>query len=201
MDARARQQDGESKPRGAIILARHGRPALDRTMWLDWRGYEDWWRQYDEGGLAKDQTPSLDLVEAAAAADLVHSSPLTRSRETAAIVAPGREVAADPVFTEAPLPPPPVPGLRLKPPQWGVVARLSWWLGLARGKETRREAEARADRAVDKVEAEADQGQVVLVCAHGWFNRMMRPVLQARGWRCVRDGRDRYWSFRRYERM
>lgn len=192
----------EAAPRaGAIILARHGRPALDRTETMGWRGFEAWWDRYDAGGLAANQTPPDDLVAAAQEADVVMASPLRRSQETAARVAGDKPVAVDPVFLEAPLPPPPLPGLRMRPGVWSVMARIAWWLGLSRGRESRIAAEHRADRAVDAVVAHADQGAVVLVCAHGWFNRMMRPVLLARGWRCVRDGRDRYWSHRRYERV
>jgi hypothetical protein len=40
----------------------------------------------------------------------------------------------------------------------------------------------------------------VLLCAHGWFNRMMRPVLRKQGWREIEDGGDAYWSYRRYEK-
>jgi broad specificity phosphatase PhoE len=185
------------------VLARHGRPALDRSPLLDWRGYKAWWGAYDEGGLAPGETPPAALLEVARDAHAVLASPLKRSLETAQAVAEGREVVADPVFIEAALPPPPIPGLRLKPGQWGVLARIAWWLGLSGGMETRAEAERRAERAVDRVledlAGEPQDERVVLVCAHGWFNRMMRPVLKARGWRCVRDGRDGYWSFRRYE--
>ena len=47
---------------------------------------------------------------------------------------------------------------------------------------------------------QALRGQNVLLCAHGWFNRMMRPVLKAQGWREVEDQGDQYWSYRRYEK-
>ena len=57
-----------------------------------------------------------------------------------------------------------------------------------------REAEAAAARLI-----EAAQSGPVLLCAHGWFNRMMRPVFRSLGWRCVRDGGDYYWTHRRYE--
>ncbi|MCG8442051.1 MAG: histidine phosphatase family protein [Caulobacterales bacterium] len=185
---------------GAIILARHGRPALDRKVTCDWRGFADWWRAYDAGGLADGQSAPSDLVEAAAGADVIYSSVLQRSRETAREAAPDREVRADPIFVEAPLPAPPLPGLRMRPDHWNVIARVAWWLGFSGGLESRVAAERRADDAAERLIAHAERGEVVLVCAHGWFNRMMRPSLQARGWRCVRDGRDSYWSFRRYER-
>ena len=44
----------------------------------------------------------------------------------------------------------------------------------------------------------AQQGHVT-VCAHGWFNRMMRPFIKQAGWKCVHDGGDSYWSYRQYE--
>lgn len=189
--------------RPAIVLARHGRPALDRSVKVDWRGYKTWWSAYDEGGLAVGEQPPAELLAVARDAHAVLASPLTRSLQTARAVAEGREVVADPVFLEAPLPPPPIPGLRLKPGQWGVVARIAWWLGFSGGMESRREAELRAEAAVNRVlvdlAGEPEDQRVVLVCAHGWFNRMMRPVLRRRGWVCVRDGRDHYWSYRRYE--
>lgn len=189
--------------RPAIVLARHGRPALDRSKPMDWRGYKVWWTAYDEGGLVEGEGPPEDLLAVARDAHAVLASPLTRSLETARAVAQGRDVVPDAVFIEAPLPPPPIPGLRLKPGQWGVVARIAWWLGFSGGQESRREAEKRAEAAVDRVMqdllGEPEDQRVVLVCAHGWFNRMMRPVLRSRGWVCVRDGRDHYWSYRRYE--
>jgi broad specificity phosphatase PhoE len=183
---------------GLIVLARHGRPALDRSCRLNWREYEDWWGHYDEGGLAEDQTPPDALMAHAAGADVILASPLQRSLETARAIAGHLQIETDTVFIEAALPPPPIPGLRLKPQTWGVLARISWWLGLSRGRESRKQAEDRAHQAVARVLHAVGEGRTVVVCAHGWFNRMMRPVLLAHGWQCVRDGRDHYWSFREY---
>jgi broad specificity phosphatase PhoE len=183
---------------GTIVLARHGRPALDRSVRVDWRGFQTWWEAYDLGGLAEGQAPPHALLHAAAHADLIYSSTLKRSMETAAAVARGRPVIHDAIFNEAALPPPAIPG-RHRPETWGIWARIAWWLGFHRGAESRWEAELRAQAAVATLAAKALRGQAVLVLAHGWFNRMMRPVLRAQGWRCVEDGGDDYWSFRRYE--
>lgn len=202
MSARDARGRADAAASSSIFLVRHGRPALDRSANLDWRGYKAWWAAYDKGGLAADQEPPDELAAAAQAADVLLASPLTRSLETAHALAPGREVAVDSVFVEAALPPPPIPGLRLRPGPWGVFARIAWWLGYSGGMESRQAAERRAEAAVDRVLASLGEppGGTALVCAHGWFNRMMRPVLLSRGWRCVRDGRDGYWSYRLYER-
>lgn len=183
----------------AIVIVRHGKPSLARDVRLTWREYEDWWRAYDESGLAEGQAPPPALVEEVRGASALFSSTLRRAIETAAATVEGRGVIADPVFVEAPLPPPPLPG-RARPVVWGGIARVSWWLGAARGAETRRDAELRAEAAVATLTARALRGEMVACFAHGWFNRMMRPVLRRQGWVCVRDGGDGHWGSRRYER-
>ena len=186
-----------SRP-GSITIARHGKPDANREAWLDWRGYEDWWdNTYQPASLAEGQSAPDALVEAAAASHTVFASTLQRAIETAQAVAPQRDLVIDPVFVEAELPPPALPG-KFMAKTWGVFARCSWWMGHARGRESRPEAEARAGAAVDRLIEAAAAGPVVL-CAHGWFNRMMRPHLRSRDWVCVRDGGDTYWSWRRYE--
>lgn len=186
-------------PPGAIVLARHGRPIGDRGVMLDWRGYEEWWAEYDRSGLVPEQTPPAKLCEAARNATRIFSSPLPRALETATALAAGRPVTVDPIFVEAPMPPPPVWGKR-NPREWGVWARAAWWLGRAAGQESRKQAEQRAEAAVATLTARALRGETVVLCAHGWFNRMMRPVLKRQGWVEVEDGGDAYWSYRRFEK-
>jgi len=184
--------------RGAITMARHGRPALSRREWLSAKGWTDWWAAYDRSGLAEGETPMPVLVDIASESDFVVSSTLQRARETARLVAPGREFEEDALFVEAPLPAPRLPGwLKMRPAMWGVLSRIVWWFGYHGGGESRRMAEARAEQAASRLEILAEHGDVLL-CAHGWFNRMVGRVLRRRGWRRVYDGGDRYWAWRRY---
>lgn len=85
-------------------------------------------------------------------------------------------------------------------PSWtlGVLARIAWWFGANGDAESRREAEIRAEAAVATLTAQALRGHNVMLCAHGWFNRMMRPVLRTQGWREVENTGDGYWSHRRF---
>lgn len=183
---------------GLITIARHGKPDANRETRLDWRGYEDWWdNTYQTAGLSEGQDAPARLKTAAAEAYTVFASTLRRSIETAEAAAPGRELMIDANFIEAELPPPAMPGIYMAK-TWGVFARCSWWLGFARGRESRSEAEARAAMAVATLIDAAQEGPV-LACAHGWFNRMMRPHLKAAGWHCIHDGGDTYWSCRQYE--
>jgi broad specificity phosphatase PhoE len=200
-DETARAASALGNQSGSIVLARHGRPDTDKSRRIDAKGYYQWWRGYDESGLDPSSAPPQNLLDEAKRAHRIYASDLRRAQETAMAVAKGRTVHHDVVFTEAALPPPPFPSLiRMRPPMWDVWSRSLWWLGYSGGFESRAQAETRAFAAVAAIDPVARQGENVLVCAHGWFNRMMRPVLVANGWNCVYDGRDDYWSFRRYER-
>jgi len=188
---------------GAIILVRHGEPALSRKVLLTSRGYREWWERYEVGGLLEGQVPPDCLVETVKNAGTVYSSTRPRSMETAAAVAGERPVPSDALFIEAPLPPPDFPGfVRLSPRWWGVVARAWWWFfnHHDEGQESRDQAKARAREAADRLERHAADGRDVVVLAHGFFNGMVGVELTKRGWRCVRDKGFKYWSARHFRK-
>ena len=183
----------------AISLARHGEPALSRKVRLSARGYRDWWAQYEEGGIRKDQTPPAALLDRAARAGALLSSTRLRARETAAAVSGGRTVVSDTLFIEAPLPPPPLPdAIKLSPRLWGVVARTAWWFGYSEGGETRAQAKVRAAQAAERLIAETESHAEVLLLAHGYFNHMIGVALKARGWRMAENQGYRYWAVRSF---
>ncbi len=185
---------------GPIIMVRHGRPDLARKAWLSARGWDDWWATYERTGLAYGEHPPRDLVEVAAPAVHRLSSPLPRARETARAIFGPVIYDVDPLFVEAPLPAPRWPGfIRFSSPVWKGISRVLWLMGYAGRSESRRLATLRAVAAADRLEEAARDGLVVL-CGHGWFNRMIRGVLVQRGWVCNRDGGDNFWSWRRLVR-
>ncbi len=183
-----------------IIIVRHGKPALSRQLWLTWRGFEQWWADYDAGGLAETQRIPKKLQNLANRADIVLSSPLPRAVESALLLTGRPADIIDPELVEAPLPPPPLGPLKLKPKAWGTLARILWYFGWSGGKESHRQARARADHMAAKLDSYAENGQMVLVTAHGWFNRMLKGSLMKQGWKCVRQKGDLHWSYRRFER-
>jgi broad specificity phosphatase PhoE len=187
---------------GAIVLARHGEPALSRRIKLDSAGYRRWWATYEEGGLLEGQTPPARLVETAQNAGSVLASTRRRSLETAKAVCGERPFDADQVFIEAPLPPPALPSfLKFSPRTWGVIARFWWWaFNHHQGEESRDQAKTRAREAADRLVAHATTGGDVLLLAHGFFNTMVGVELQKMGWRLVQDEGWRYWSARRFEK-
>jgi broad specificity phosphatase PhoE len=187
---------------GAITLARHGEPALSRKIRFNAPAYGEWWARYEEGGLLPGQTPPASLKATAARAGVVIASTRRRSIETATAVADGKAFATDPLFIEAPLPPPPWPRwIKMSPKNWGFFARFWWWFfDHHQGQETRAEAQLRANEAARIVAELADNGQDVLVVAHGFFNTMVGEALKKRGWRCTEDQGFRYWKARIFRR-
>jgi broad specificity phosphatase PhoE len=188
---------------GEIVIVRHGKPVLDRDAGprLDWQAYRDWWSRYEQSSLREDQRPPERLLAVAARGTLFLSSTRPRAMQTADAIAGGADVTRDPVFIEAPLPPPILPGwIRFLPRMWNMLARAAWLGGHSLDGESVSQARQRAKRAARVLSEHADQGQIVVLAAHGWFNRMMRPPLLSMGWRCVHDGGDSYWSYRVYRR-
>ena len=186
---------------GRIITVRHGMPDLSRDVRISANDFGDWWARYDESGLHPDERPPESLIALATEAKTILSSTLPRAIETAQhATGGGRNVPADPLFVEAPLPPPPVPLLRLSPDKWGVISRAFWFLGYAPdGVENHVEAWRRVDRIIERLAGHAGSGDVML-CAHGYLNWMIDRRLRSRGWRRIgREGGNRYWSWRIYE--
>jgi broad specificity phosphatase PhoE len=189
-----------SRP-GSIVLARHGEPALSRRIRLNAAGYRRWWAAYEEGGILAGQTPPAELLDLARHADIIFASTRRRAVETAEAVVGGKTFVRDPMFVEAPLPPPPLPGfLKLGPKAWGVIARFTWWFGYHGGQETRAEAQRRARAASERLVAAALNGADVLLLAHGFFNLMVGLELKRLGWRRMQDRGFNYWATRRFER-
>ncbi|MCI5044369.1 MAG: phosphoglycerate mutase family protein [Aquisalinus sp.] len=187
---------------GRIITVRHGKPDISRDVRITAREYGDWWAQYNRSGLEPDETPPESLLEVTSKATYALSSTMPRAIETASkIFGEDLEVPQNALFVEAPLPPPPVPFIKLRPGTWGVVSRTFWCLGWAPGDteghlSTWRRVSQIADYLIDL----SDKGDVVL-CAHGYLNWMIdRHLLKKRDWlRVARDRRNNYWSWRAYE--
>lgn len=183
-----------------IILVRHGKPALSRKVWLDWREFRDWWLRYDEGGIKAGQRPPKRVAQWAREADVVLSSPLPRALQSAELAAGRAPDAALPGLVEAALPSPPLGPLKFRPKTWGTIARILWFVGYSDGMETHAEARARADSLCDTLADYAAGGKTVYVQGHGWFNRMLKGSLMKRGWVLKSQNGDLHWSRRRLVR-
>ena len=188
---------------GAIVLARHGEPALSRKVRLSAQQYREFWASYEVLGITPGQTPPAALGAFVQTCGTLVASTRLRSIESAQLLAPGREFDRHEVLIEAPLPPPGLPSwIRLSPRIWGFLARFWWWFfNHHEGQETRAQAERRAEEAATLVSGIAEGGQDVVVLAHGFFNFMIGRALRRRGWKLTLSEGYKYWSTRRFERV
>jgi len=206
MDAVAKPEDRPAKPAptGRIIIVRHGRPQVipKEAPPMAWRAYKDWWAKYEMSSLKEGQCCPESLLKEVGDDAIILSSARPRAIQTASHLGRGREVRHDPMFNEAPLPPPRLGPIPMRPKNWNKWARLLWMMGHSGGEEHVREARLRASRAAQELIRTAEEagGRDVVLAAHGWFNRMLRPELKKRGWANVHDGGDKYWSYRIYKK-
>jgi hypothetical protein len=199
----AASNEGSGKPRaGAIVLARHGEPALSRKVRLNAAEYRQFWATYEVLGLLPGQSPPKTLMAFVERCGALVASTRLRSIESAEKLAQGRAFTQEALLVEAPLPPPDWPAwIRLPPSIWGFIARVWWWFfDHHEGQETRSQAELRADEAAAMLERLASRGEDVVVLAHGFFNFMIGRSLKKRGWRLVHSEGWKYWSMRRFLR-
>ncbi len=187
---------------GVITLVRHGEPALSRDISLDAVGYGAWWARYEVGSLQTEQSPPDDIAALARGGAAVVTSTRPRAMESAALLTNGRPFAADDLYVEAPLPPPPwPPWIKMGPRLWGFFTRFWWWFfDHHLTEESVKQAHVRADLAAGRLITLADGGQDVLLVAHGFFNAMIGRALTARGWRRTFGRGYKYWSVRRFEK-
>lgn len=204
--SRALTDEPPAKPaairHGAIILARHGEPALSRKVRLNAAEYREFWANYEILGLLPGQTPPKQLLSFVESCGALISSTRLRSIESAQALAKDRVFDRHDLLIEAPLPPPNWPRwIRMSPSLWGFFARLWWWFfDHHEGQETRSQAEERADRAAAMLIGLAASGENVVVLAHGFFNFMVGRSLRKLGWKLVDSEGYKYWSMRRFER-
>ncbi|MEW5685608.1 MAG: histidine phosphatase family protein [Pseudomonadota bacterium] len=186
---------------GAIVLARHGEPALSRKVLLSAREYSAFWAKYEIGGILPDQAPPERLRKFVAECGALVSSTRLRAIQSARTMVGEREFPHHEILIEAPLPPPNFPSwFKLSPRIWGFVARVWWWyFNHHDGQESRAEAEARADKAAALLIDLAAGGENVVVLAHGFFNHLIGRSLKKQGWRLAESEGYKYWSMRRFE--
>lgn len=203
-DASTADRPAAAPPRpGAIILTRHGEPAISRKVKLDAAGYRDFWAKYETIGIVAEKGPPPALVQTVGQATALLCSVRTRSLQSAEMLSAGREFTPTEILVEAPLPPPNWPSwFKASPKTWGFITRFWWWFfNHHDGQENRRQAEARADEAAAMLEQMTRDGGDVVVSAHGFFNYMIGRALKRRGWRLAQSEGFKYWSIRRFERI
>jgi broad specificity phosphatase PhoE len=183
-----------------IVVARHGRPALELPRMVrgcDLRACVD---RYDRTGVEPRLPPPAALARLAGEADCIVCSPLKRARESARLLAPHHQPLVLESLREAALPCPTLRTLPLPLTAWVALTRTAWLLGWSPDAEPRTEAVARAAFAASELIGLAERHGTVVALGHDMFNRMLGSALCRRGWMGKRPWINPYWSFQVYRR-
>ncbi|CAN5237362.1 hypothetical protein BH24GEM2_BH24GEM2_10830 [soil metagenome] len=181
-----------------IVVARHGRPALELpgVIWSDdLRAVVE---RYDRTGIDPVLAPPAALVRLAAEAGCVVCSPLQRARDSVQLVAPDHQLIVWESLREAALPCPARRTLPLPLAAWVAIARIAWLLGWSPDAESRAQAISRASRAASELIGLAERHGTVMVLGHDVFNRLLGVALRRHGWVGRRPWINRYWGFQTY---
>lgn len=172
-----------------IWLVRHGPSELNPRGLLGAQEWLQYLETYDAHGLVSGAAASPAMIDVAAKADAVVSSPMRRAAETLDLVRPaasGAVIQVWPQLAEVPQPAPRWSPFPLPLDAWDVLTRVMWLCGDKRSAEGRREAVERADRTAHDLEELFGKGvarECVVVIAHGFFNALLARALRQRGWR------------------
>ena len=142
----------------------------------------------------------MAAVKVGEAAGYLVTSDARRARESAALIAGGRQVHVDPDLREAALPeslPFPLP---LRPATWAGLARIAWLLDWCESAEDVAAARARAARTASRLGELSRMYGTVVVVGHGFFNMLIARELRRTGWDGLRRPPRRYWSMVAYTR-
>ena len=193
-------QGAEAAAPARIILIRHGQPAIPLRPRTSHRGFRDYIDAYEEAGLDPQSAPPEELQDLVKELRTLFTSGKPRAHQSAAALAPGAELIADPLFVEAPLASPRIPLLRMTVPKWAVVSRVLWYAGFHPQIENHRRARHRARQAADILARAAESDGAAALVAHGYFNFLIGRQLRRRGFVRTGSHRAQYWNAVVYER-
>jgi broad specificity phosphatase PhoE len=185
-----------------IVLVRHGHPDVPPHALGPIAGTDlgRWYRVYNDLGLEPGSSPPDLLRGAAAGARCIVASDLPRAIESAQLLAGENVVQLDPDLREVGFPEGLNAKMRLSPGAWVMIARGVWLLDGCKCDETRKAAQQRAARLVDRLCELAHAHDSVVAVGHGWFNLFIGRELRRRQWRGPRLVPSGYWASAKYER-
>ncbi|MCZ6783430.1 MAG: histidine phosphatase family protein [Proteobacteria bacterium] len=183
-----------------IVLVRHGKPDHDGMTPVSGTRFGEWLRAYDAAPVDVELPPPGALRARAREAALLVTSPLRRSLESAALLAPDAAVLTEDQFRESALPSRVPTSIRLNPHVWTRLTRAAWLLGWSPDVEGVAAVRARARVAARRLVELASAKHPVWLVGHGILNGLIAGELRRAGWRGPRRRPTRYWADVVFER-
>lgn len=186
-----------------IILMRHGQPEVDlealKNNKISSNHLGELVGAYEKSALAFHSMPPEASIEIADSCDMLFSSDLSRSIESAQKLIKSQQHVVDKCFKESSL-----PYLKLHHPKfslfaWAMIYRVLWFLGFSKNGEPIKQARVRAKLGANKLVQMTQAHQSVLLLGHGIMNRLIAKELESAGWYKTISTGEKYWSYRVYQ--
>lgn len=181
-----------------IAILRHGMPHWIPLTPISASSFSGWISSYNASGLSETDYPPKNAVAYANACQVIVSSSLQRSIDSAKALNAEKLALSDKQFIEAGLPSANWKFLKVSPNTWAVIFRFLWLLGYSNNSESLKEAKQRAILATDKLIQLAEKHHKVLFVGHGIFNQLLVKELKKRGWSGSKKLGSAYWAFKVY---
>jgi len=176
-----------------IVLVRHGKPEKNSAS-IHASQIQDWVQQYNSADLDNSSKPPAPLLAVAKLSDVVFSSDLKRSQQSAQLLTTTTQPGLA-IYREVDLPNLRFPSPKLSPSTWVALFRLLWLFGLSKQCESFPKARKRAQFAASQLEQAAQQYGSVMLVGHGLFNRFIAKVLVKQNWLGPSSLGNQYWDY------
>lgn len=162
--------------------------------------FKDWVEKYDDNGVFEETTYPLETIEKAVTANIILTSDLKSSIDSAHILNKKVKILSLPIFRETELPAPftKISRLKLSPNIWAVVLRCLWFIGYSRESESFSNAKKRAAQAAKILVEHAQEHQSVALVGHGFINMLIAKELIKMGWIGKRKTSAKHWQCTTY---
>ena len=183
-----------------ISLIRHGKSMCTKINRIPCKDFKDWVEKYDYSGVFEENSYPTETLKKIATANIIISSGLKRSVESANLLCPNLKAISVPLFreTELPIPLTKLGGLKLNSSLWAVILRCLWLSGYSRGCESFSNAKNRAKKASELLVEYAQEHTSVVLAGHGFFNMLIAKELQKTGWKGKKKTSSKHWSCTTY---
>ena len=183
-----------------ISLIRHGKSMCTEMNRITCKEFKDWVEKYDYSGVFEEKSYPPVTLKKIATANIVITSDLKRSIESANLLNPNLKAISVPLFRETELPTPLTKmwGLQLNSSLWAVILRCLWFSGYSRGCESLTNAKYRAEKASELLGEFAQEHTSVVLVGHGFFNMLIAKELQKTGWKGQKKTSSKHWSCTTY---
>lgn len=162
------------------------------------KNYSDWVDMYNQASVFSDSKPPLKTQNAVKNSQVIYTSNLKRSIQSAKILGLEKLEASSSIFRECDIPKGGSGTMVMPASVLTIAYRALWLLGYNKNCESKADALARAKKAADILIASAKARGTTVLIGHGYFNRYIAAYLLNQGWHGRKNPGKRYWSCTKY---